>query len=143
MFLLCGFPTCDHSNRRGTTVNLLLITIAERLLDSDRQAHRLLSVLNRCFLSSLSNLRDLVPAWCSQVFVELNELTIDKNQEMQWKETARWIKFEEDVEEETDRWGKPHVASLSFRSLLELRKTISHGRWKKKNPTKFRVNHQS
>uniref|UniRef100_A0A8C5B6U9 Anion exchange protein n=1 Tax=Gadus morhua TaxID=8049 RepID=A0A8C5B6U9_GADMO len=61
------------------------------------------------------------------VFVELNELTMDKNQEMQWKETARWIKFEEDVEEETERWGKPHVASLSFRSLLELRKTISHG----------------
>lgn len=48
---------------------------------------------------------------------------------MQWKETARWIKFEEDVEEETDRWGKPHVASLSFRSLLELRRTISHGMW--------------
>ncbi|XP_014862700.1 PREDICTED: anion exchange protein 2 isoform X2 [Poecilia mexicana] len=62
-----------------------------------------------------------------EVFVELNELTMDKNQEMQWKETARWIKFEEDVEEETDRWGKPHVASLSFRSLLELRRTISHG----------------
>ncbi|XP_076868404.1 anion exchange protein 2b isoform X2 [Brachyhypopomus gauderio] len=62
-----------------------------------------------------------------EVFVELNELILDKNQEMQWRERARWIKFEEDVEEETDRWGKPHVASLSFRSLLELRKTISHG----------------
>uniref|UniRef100_A0A8C2FT51 Anion exchange protein n=1 Tax=Cyprinus carpio TaxID=7962 RepID=A0A8C2FT51_CYPCA len=62
-----------------------------------------------------------------EVFVELNELLMDKNQEMHWKETARWIKFEEDVEEETERWGKPHVASLSFRSLLELRKTISHG----------------
>uniref|UniRef100_A0A7M4DZC1 Anion exchange protein n=1 Tax=Crocodylus porosus TaxID=8502 RepID=A0A7M4DZC1_CROPO len=62
-----------------------------------------------------------------EVFVELNELMVDKNQEMQWKETARWIKFEEDVEEETDRWGKPHVASLSFRSLLELRKTLAHG----------------
>uniref|UniRef100_A0AAZ3PM45 Anion exchange protein n=1 Tax=Oncorhynchus tshawytscha TaxID=74940 RepID=A0AAZ3PM45_ONCTS len=62
-----------------------------------------------------------------EVFVELNELVMDKNQELQWRETARWIKFEEDVEEETDRWGKPHVASLSFRSLLELRKTISHG----------------
>ncbi|XP_026062049.1 anion exchange protein 2a isoform X1 [Carassius auratus] len=62
-----------------------------------------------------------------KVFVELNELLMDKNQEMHWKETARWIKFEEDVEEETERWGKPHVASLSFRSLLELRKTISHG----------------
>uniref|UniRef100_A0A8C3NZU6 Anion exchange protein 2 n=1 Tax=Cyanoderma ruficeps TaxID=181631 RepID=A0A8C3NZU6_9PASS len=62
-----------------------------------------------------------------EVFVELNELVVDKNQELQWKETARWIKFEEDVEEETDRWGKPHVASLSFRSLLELRKTLAHG----------------
>ncbi|GAA6068152.1 anion exchange protein 2-like isoform X4 [Tachysurus ichikawai] len=62
-----------------------------------------------------------------QVFVELNELIVDKNQELQWRETARWIKFEEDVEEETHRWGKPHIASLSFRSLLELRKTITHG----------------
>lgn len=62
-----------------------------------------------------------------QVFVELNELLLDKNQEPQWRETARWIKFEEDVEEETERWGKPHVASLSFRSLLELRRTLAHG----------------
>jgi hypothetical protein len=61
------------------------------------------------------------------VFVELNELLLDKNQEPQWRETARWIKFEEDVEEETERWGKPHVASLSFRSLLELRRTLAHG----------------
>uniref|UniRef100_A0A8C5I1A6 Anion exchange protein n=1 Tax=Gouania willdenowi TaxID=441366 RepID=A0A8C5I1A6_GOUWI len=75
-------------------------------------------------LTTRSRKQDRTP---HEVFVELNELTMDKNQEMQWKETARWIKFEEDVEEETDRWGKPHVASLSFRSLLELRKTISHG----------------
>lgn len=59
--------------------------------------------------------------------MELNELLLDKNQEPQWRETARWIKFEEDVEEETERWGKPHVASLSFRSLLELRRTLAHG----------------
>uniref|UniRef100_A0A803JNR2 Anion exchange protein n=1 Tax=Xenopus tropicalis TaxID=8364 RepID=A0A803JNR2_XENTR len=62
-----------------------------------------------------------------EVFVELNELVLDKHQELQWKETARWIKFEEDVEAETDQWGKPHVASLSFRSLLELRRTLAHG----------------
>lgn len=63
-----------------------------------------------------------------QLFVELNELIVEKDHEMRWKERARWIKFEEDVEEETDRWGKPHVASLSFRSLLELRRTITHGK---------------
>ncbi|XP_051870161.1 anion exchange protein 3 isoform X3 [Pristis pectinata] len=62
-----------------------------------------------------------------EVFVELNELVVGKNNEMTWQETARWIKFEEDVESETDRWGKPHVASLTFRSLLELRKTIAQG----------------
>ncbi|XP_067890887.1 anion exchange protein 3-like isoform X2 [Heterodontus francisci] len=62
-----------------------------------------------------------------EVFVELNELVVGKNNEMTWHETARWIKFEEDVESETDKWGKPHVASLAFRSLLELRKTIAHG----------------
>ncbi|XP_075685304.1 anion exchange protein 3 isoform X1 [Rhinoderma darwinii] len=62
-----------------------------------------------------------------EVFVELNELVCAGGRQMQWKETARWIKFEEDVEQDTSRWGKPHVASLSFRSLLELRKTITHG----------------
>uniref|UniRef100_A0A8D3BZ43 Anion exchange protein n=1 Tax=Scophthalmus maximus TaxID=52904 RepID=A0A8D3BZ43_SCOMX len=62
-----------------------------------------------------------------ELFVELNELIVEKDHEMRWKERARWIKFEEDVEEETERWGKPHVASLSFRSLLELRRTITHG----------------
>lgn len=60
--------------------------------------------------------------------MELNELIVEKDHEMRWKERARWIKFEEDVDDETDRWGKPHVASLSFRSLLELRRTITHGK---------------
>ncbi|XP_072325073.1 anion exchange protein 3-like [Scyliorhinus torazame] len=62
-----------------------------------------------------------------EVFVELNELVVDKNNEVRWQETARWIKFEEDVVSETHKWGKPHVASLTFRSLLELRKTIAQG----------------
>ncbi|OCT63346.1 anion exchange protein 3 [Xenopus laevis] len=62
-----------------------------------------------------------------EVFVELNELICEGVHKMQWRETARWIKFEENVEQDTSRWGKPHVASLSFRSLLELRKTITHG----------------
>ncbi|XP_070701522.1 anion exchange protein 2a [Pempheris klunzingeri] len=77
---------------------------------------------------TLSHLRHLQPDRTPhEVFVELNELVIDRNQELQWRETARWIKFEEAVEEETERWGRPHIPSLSFRSLLELRKTISHG----------------
>ncbi|KAI3374818.1 hypothetical protein L3Q82_021045, partial [Scortum barcoo] len=78
--------------------------------------------------SHLQHLQHLQPDRTPhEVFVELNELVIDRNQELQWRETARWIKFEEEVEEETERWGRPHIPSLSFRSLLELRKTISHG----------------
>ncbi|XP_056144839.1 anion exchange protein 3 [Lampris incognitus] len=78
-------------------------------------------------LSSLKKKKRAADKKTHEVFVELNELIVEKDHEMRWKERARWIKFEEDVEEETDRWGKPHVASLSFRSLLELRRTITHG----------------
>ncbi|XP_077480445.1 anion exchange protein 2b isoform X1 [Stigmatopora argus] len=103
---------------------------ATRTRKHDRTPHEPVPVvLYRSLSRPKGTLVDTVPPAYEykKVFVELNELTMDKNQEMQWKETARWIKFEEDVEEETDRWGKPHVASLSFRSLLELRKTIAHG----------------
>lgn len=48
-------------------------------------------------------------------------------EDREWKETARWIKYEEDVEEGSDRWGKPHVASLSFHSLLNLRRCLETG----------------
>lgn len=78
-------------------------------------------------LSSLKKKKRAADKKTHELFVELNELIVENNHEMRWKERARWIKFEEDVEEETDRWGKPHVASLSFRSLLELRRTIAHG----------------
>ncbi|KAM3862151.1 anion exchange protein 3 [Diretmus argenteus] len=78
-------------------------------------------------LSSMKKKKRAADKKTHEVFVELNELIVEKDHEMRWKERARWIKFEEDVEEETDRWGKPHVASLSFRSLLELRRTITHG----------------
>ncbi|XP_059896721.1 anion exchange protein 3 isoform X5 [Gadus macrocephalus] len=78
-------------------------------------------------LSSLKKKKRAADKKTHEVFVELNELIVEKDHEMRWKERARWIKFEEDVEEETERWGKPHVASLSFRSLLELRRTITHG----------------
>lgn len=37
----------------------------------------------------------------------------------------RWVKYEEDVEEEGERWSKPHVASLSLHSCLELRSCLT------------------
>ncbi|XP_055630443.1 anion exchange protein 3 isoform X4 [Toxorhynchites rutilus septentrionalis] len=61
-----------------------------------------------------------------EVFVQLDELT-GTGEDREWKETARWIKYEEDVEEGADRWGRPHVASLSFHSLLNLRRCLETG----------------
>ncbi|XP_060707503.1 electrogenic sodium bicarbonate cotransporter 1-like isoform X4 [Hemiscyllium ocellatum] len=62
-----------------------------------------------------------------QLFTELDELLAVDGQEMEWKETARWIKFEEKVEEGGERWSKPHVATLSLHSLFELRMCIEKG----------------
>ncbi|KAK9754989.1 Band 3 cytoplasmic domain [Popillia japonica] len=60
------------------------------------------------------------------IFSEMEEL-VGEGDEMEWKETARWIKFEEDVEEGGNRWSKPHVATLSLHSLFELRSLILNG----------------
>ncbi|XP_072261467.1 electrogenic sodium bicarbonate cotransporter 1 isoform X9 [Pyxicephalus adspersus] len=62
-----------------------------------------------------------------QLFTELDELLSVDGQEMEWKETARWIKFEEKVEQGGERWSKPHVATLSLHSLFELRTCIEKG----------------
>ncbi|XP_073827639.1 na[+]-driven anion exchanger 1 isoform X7 [Musca autumnalis] len=52
---------------------------------------------------------------------------VKEGDEIEWKETARWIKFEEDVEEGGNRWSKPHVATLSLHSLFELRTLLLNG----------------
>ncbi|XP_026152859.1 electrogenic sodium bicarbonate cotransporter 1-like isoform X1 [Mastacembelus armatus] len=62
-----------------------------------------------------------------QLFTELDELLAVDGQEMEWKETARWIKFEEKVETGGERWSKPHVATLSLHSLMELKSCIEKG----------------
>ena len=57
-----------------------------------------------------------------QLFCEMDELQSN----LEWKEAARWLKFEEDVEN-GGRWSKPHVATLSLHSLLELRSCLLNG----------------
>ncbi|XP_061119816.1 electrogenic sodium bicarbonate cotransporter 4 [Conger conger] len=47
--------------------------------------------------------------------------------ELEWKESARWVKFEEKVEEGGERWSKPHVSTLSLHSLFELRTCLQTG----------------
>ncbi|XP_051720610.1 sodium bicarbonate cotransporter 3 isoform X6 [Ctenopharyngodon idella] len=61
------------------------------------------------------------------LFTELDELSFRDGNAYEWKETARWLKFEEDVEDGGERWSKPYVATLSLHSLFELRSCILNG----------------
>ena len=45
----------------------------------------------------------------------------------EWKEVARWIKFEETVESEGNRWSKPHVSTPSLAGWMQLRKFFRSG----------------
>uniref|UniRef100_A0A674GU96 Anion exchange protein n=1 Tax=Taeniopygia guttata TaxID=59729 RepID=A0A674GU96_TAEGU len=60
------------------------------------------------------------------LFTEMDTLQRDGD-DMEWKESARWIKFEEKVEEGGERWSKPHVSTLSLHSLFELRTCLQTG----------------
>ncbi|CAJ1083265.1 sodium bicarbonate cotransporter 3-like isoform X5 [Xyrichtys novacula] len=61
------------------------------------------------------------------LFTELDELSFRDGDATEWRETARWLKFEEDVEDGGERWSKPYVATLSLHSLFELRSCILNG----------------
>ncbi|XP_043930715.1 sodium-driven chloride bicarbonate exchanger [Protopterus annectens] len=61
------------------------------------------------------------------LFTELDEICVRDGELSEWKETARWLKFEEDVEDGGERWSKPYVATLSLHSLFELRSCILNG----------------
>ena len=62
-----------------------------------------------------------------QLFTEMDQLQFnEKEQVLEWKEFARWVKFEEDVEL-GGRWSKPHVATLSLHSIFELRSCLYNG----------------
>uniref|UniRef100_A0A672H8M7 Anion exchange protein n=1 Tax=Salarias fasciatus TaxID=181472 RepID=A0A672H8M7_SALFA len=58
----------------------------------------------------------------AQAYVELNEL-----QGNLWQETSRWVGYEENFNPSTGKWGSSHVSYLTFKSLIQLRKTLSTG----------------
>ncbi|XP_076859016.1 sodium-driven chloride bicarbonate exchanger isoform X2 [Brachyhypopomus gauderio] len=61
------------------------------------------------------------------LFTELDEICLRDGEDAEWREAARWLKFEEDVEDGGERWSKPYVATLSLHSLFELRSCILNG----------------
>ncbi|TNN60781.1 Band 3 anion exchange protein [Liparis tanakae] len=56
----------------------------------------------------------------AQAYVELNEL-----QGNVWQETGRWVGYEENLNPATGKWDPSHVSHLTFKSLIQLRKTMS------------------
>ncbi|CAL8287947.1 unnamed protein product [Boreogadus saida] len=58
----------------------------------------------------------------AQAYVELNEL-----QGSSWQQTGRWLGYEENVSPATGVWSSAHVSYLTFKSLIQLRKTMSTG----------------
>ncbi|KAK9522285.1 hypothetical protein VZT92_018760 [Zoarces viviparus] len=101
--------------------------IEEGLLDSNEQS---LQDINRTVSPAAERLRyilnedDDMPK--PTLFTEMDTLQREGD-ELEWKESARWVKFEEKVEEGGERWSKPHVSTLSLHSLFELRTCLQTG----------------
>ncbi|XP_057346947.1 anion exchange protein 4 isoform X3 [Manis pentadactyla] len=60
------------------------------------------------------------------LFIQLNEL-LGQPQERQWRETGRWVLFEEKLELGAGRWSAPHVPTLALPSLQKLRSLLAEG----------------
>uniref|UniRef100_A0A8C4GZC4 Anion exchange protein n=1 Tax=Dicentrarchus labrax TaxID=13489 RepID=A0A8C4GZC4_DICLA len=127
--VLSVFPYCLN------TTSFMCLSSGQEMSVMHGEAQNLLLVPNSHFLPSVSpaeRIRFILGEEDDgppppQLFTELDELLAVDGQEMEWKETARWIKFEEKVEKGGERWSKPHVATLSLHSLMELKTCIEKG----------------
>ncbi|KAM4892840.1 anion exchange protein 4 [Sylvia borin] len=63
---------------------------------------------------------------CPLLFIQLNQL-LSTPAGLEWREMARWIKFEEKVEDGGERWSAPHVPALPLHSLFQLRMCLQKG----------------
>nr|XP_024102847.2 anion exchange protein 4 isoform X4 [Pongo abelii] len=60
------------------------------------------------------------------LFIQLNEL-LGWPQALEWRETGRWVLFEERLEVTAGRWSAPHVPTLALPSLQKLRSLLAEG----------------
>ncbi|XP_017729379.1 PREDICTED: anion exchange protein 4 isoform X6 [Rhinopithecus bieti] len=60
------------------------------------------------------------------LFIQLNEL-LGWPQALEWRETGRWVLFEEKLEVAAGRWSAPHVPTLVLPSLQKLRSLLAEG----------------
>uniref|UniRef100_A0A8C6CKK8 Solute carrier family 4 member 9 n=1 Tax=Moschus moschiferus TaxID=68415 RepID=A0A8C6CKK8_MOSMO len=60
------------------------------------------------------------------LFIQLNEL-LGWPHAPEWKETGRWVLFEEKLEVGAGRWSAPHVPTVALPSLQKLRSLLTKG----------------
>ncbi|XP_074141247.1 anion exchange protein 4 [Sminthopsis crassicaudata] len=60
------------------------------------------------------------------LFIQMNEL-LGSPENLEWRETGRWILFEEKLDLEAKHWSSPHVPTLSLSSIWELRALLTTG----------------
>jgi len=60
------------------------------------------------------------------LFCEMAELAPDNRGRDQWRETARWVKYEEDVEQGGQRWSKPFVSTVSLQALYTVQELLTN-----------------
>nr|Q8K4V2.1 RecName: Full=Anion exchange protein 4; Short=AE 4; Short=Anion exchanger 4; AltName: Full=Solute carrier family 4 member 9 [Rattus norvegicus]BAC10662.1 anion exchanger 4 [Rattus norvegicus] len=60
------------------------------------------------------------------LFIQLNEL-LGWPQALEWRETGRWLLFEEKLDIGAGRWSAPHVPTLALPSLQKLRGLLAEG----------------
>uniref|UniRef100_A0A8C5XFE0 Anion exchange protein 4 n=1 Tax=Microcebus murinus TaxID=30608 RepID=A0A8C5XFE0_MICMU len=60
------------------------------------------------------------------LFIQLNEL-LGWPQALEWRETGRWVLFEEKLEVDAGRWSAPHVPTVALPSFQNLRSLLAEG----------------
>ncbi|XP_031655718.1 band 3 anion exchange protein [Oncorhynchus kisutch] len=51
----------------------------------------------------------------------------DQQNQQGWQETGRWVGYEESYDPEAGGWGPSHISYLTFKSLIQLRRTMNTG----------------
>ena len=106
-----------HKIRKASAHHLVTITGTAKAHENQK------ATLDSMYGEGIAPAAAVVDHSPHNLFVEMDELVDD-----QWVEQSRWIKYEEAREEGAERWGRPHVSSLSFHSLLNLRLSLEKGK---------------
>ncbi|XP_012663059.1 anion exchange protein 4 isoform X2 [Otolemur garnettii] len=75
---------------------------------------------------SVTDSRDLGVQEDPLLFIQLNEM-LGWPQALEWRETSRWVLFEEKLEVGAGRWSAPHVPTVTLASLQKLRSLLAEG----------------